>query len=105
MSEIGKEWTEYVPEEHEKLFWNIPKFMAFSIDLIDLDFNPDGIVECSITGEGAFIAPIWCNEHDEWHTKEITFTHWRYYPDKPNVVIPEGTGIDADPENSVDGGY
>ncbi len=57
-------------------------FRAFAIELIDLDFNPGGSVECAWDGE-AFIGCVWNGQQDVWYGTPINPTLFQPLPPAP----------------------
>lgn len=57
-------------------------FLAFAEYLIDMDFNPDGIVEACWDGV-QFTGCVWNGQQDAWYGKEVHPTHWKHRPKPP----------------------
>ena len=62
-------------------------FRAYSKDLIDLDFNPNGSVECCWDG-AEFVGCVWDGQQDAWYGKAISPTHWMLLPAAPKEQTP-----------------
>ena len=71
----------------ERLPDGIPVVIGFNPDWIDDDFNPKGVRECALYGDGTeWMTARWCDLHDQWHTTyehEAEPTHWMEYPEPP----------------------
>lgn len=59
-------------------------FRAYADDLIDLDFNPQGSVECAWDGE-CFVGCVWNGQQDAWYGKPVAPTYWMPIP-----IAPQG---------------
>lgn len=57
--------------------------LLFNREWIDEDFNPNGVVEGFMGGEGHFIAAVWNDCQDCYETENITPTHWQPLPEPP----------------------
>ena len=64
-------------------------FLAFAEYLIDMDFNPEGIVEACWDGM-QFTGCVWNGQQDAWYGKKVRPTHWmpRPKPPKQEQVAP-----------------
>lgn len=57
------------------------KFLGYSKDWIDLDFNPDGIRECFINGQFGWTSAKWNGCHDCWdNIVDSNPTHVMLFP-------------------------
>lgn len=65
-------------------------FLAYGPSLVDLDFNPQGIVEACFDGE-RLIGAVWNGVHDIWNTVPIEPTHWMPLPAPPGVPTDGGS--------------
>lgn len=67
--------------------------LGFNQEWVDPDFNPEGICMCFVDDDGDWTIAKWCNQHDEWHTRNTNPekedadqyekpieapTHWKY---------------------------
>lgn len=57
-------------------------FRGYHPELIDLDFNPAGSVECAFDG-AQFIGCVWNGQQDAWYGKPVELTHWQPLPAPP----------------------
>ena len=61
--------------------------LGYNAEWVDGDFNPKGIRECVLYGDGTqWMTARWCDTHDCWVTTydhEAIPTHWMEYPEPP----------------------
>jgi hypothetical protein len=58
--------------------------LAFSSTWIDPDFNPRGIRECFIGGDGDLLSAWWDNDMDNWWCDDKSVpSHWLPFPEPP----------------------
>lgn len=61
--------------------------LGYNPDWVDGDFNPKGVRECVLYGDGTqWMTARWCDAHDCWITTydhEAIPTHWMEYPKPP----------------------
>ena len=58
--------------------------LGYSKKWIDEDFNPEGIREAFLGGDGDWASAAWNNDQDCWSTDWETIpTHWMQRPEPP----------------------
>ena len=61
---------------------NEPSYLFYSPELVDKDFNPEGVVEGFWLDETGFVGALWIDEQDRW---EMYIIHPTYYMPKPRA--------------------
>lgn len=54
-------------------------------ELIDADFNPEGVVEATWFDDGGWYAPVWSNHQDCYFGQFVSPTHWQPMPKRPQT--------------------
>jgi hypothetical protein len=57
-------------------------FLGYAEALVDLDFNPSGVIEACFDGE-RFIGAVWDGCHDVWQTRIVELESWKPFPAHP----------------------
>ena len=61
--------------------------LGYSPEWVDPDFNPKGIRECFVGGEGIWISAKWCDYQDTYINDENSSpTHYMLFPNSPNEM-------------------
>ena len=76
-------WTpinEKLPEEGTPV-------LGFSSEWVDEDFNPRGMRECFLNGDGGWISAKWFDYQDTYVNGEGAPEFWMPLPDGPEVQV------------------
>ena len=71
-----------------------PDYLFHSPDLVDEDFNPQGVVKGHWQDGVGFVAAVWNNDQDCWYSQKIYPTHFMPKPRAPNTTF---TGLNEAP--------
>lgn len=52
------------------------EYLLYGPKLVDLDFNPAGVVEGHWQDDMGWVGAVWCGQHDCWHDTIIEPTHF-----------------------------
>lgn len=62
---------------------------GFSVKWIDEDFNPAGVRECFIGGDGDWISAEWFDHQDTYRNGEGTPEFWMLLPKSPDPEVAQ----------------
>ena len=60
--------------------------LGYSAEWVDPDFNPGGIRECFIGGEGTWVSAKWFDYQDTYINGLSAPTHWMLLPEAPTAA-------------------